>query len=47
VTIEADERALRMFTSTLAVSDFTRDVKPPADFVGGRVTDTWVAGRDK
>lgn len=47
VTIEADERALRMFTSTLAVSDFTRDVKPPADFVVGRVTDTWVAGRDK
>ncbi len=47
VTIEADERALRMFSTTLAVSDFTRDVKPPADFVVGEVTDTRVTGGDK
>lgn len=44
VTIEADEKSLRLFTSTVPVFDFTRDVKPPADFVVGRVTDTWVSG---
>ena len=47
VTIEADELSLRMFTSTRTVSDFTRDVKPPVDFVVGGVTDTWVAGGNK
>lgn len=44
MTIEADERALRMFTSTVSVSGYTRDVKPPAEFVVGKVTDTWVSG---
>jgi hypothetical protein len=47
VTIEADERALRMFTSTRSVSGFTSDVKPPADFVVGRVTDLWVSGSNQ
>lgn len=47
VTIDADEKSLRVFTSTLPVIDFTRDVQPPADFVVGRVTDTWVASGDK
>jgi hypothetical protein len=44
VTIEADETALRMFSSTRSLSGFTNDVKPPADFVVGRVSDTWVSG---
>ena len=47
VTIQADERALRMFTSTRSVSGFTCDVKPPADFIVGRVTDTWVSGANQ
>ena len=47
VTIEADERALKLFTSTVNVSGYTADVKPPAHFVVGRVADTWVAGGEK
>ena len=47
VTIEADERTLKMFSSTLNVSDYARDVKPPAHFIVGRVTDTWVTGEKK
>jgi hypothetical protein len=47
VTIEADDRSLRMFTSTVGVSDYRPDVKPPADFIVGSVTDTWVARGDK
>ena len=47
VTIEADERALKLFSSTLNVSGYTPDVKPPADFVVGQVTDTWVSGGRK
>ncbi len=46
VTIEADERSLKLLTTTLDVSGYTPDVKPPASFVVGRVTDTWVAGGD-
>ncbi len=44
VTIEADRRALRMFTSTRSISGFTTEVKPPSNFVVGKVTDTWVSG---
>ncbi len=47
VTIEADERVLRLFTSTVNVSDYTADVKPPAHFVVGQVADTWVSGGKK
>jgi hypothetical protein len=47
VTIEADERALKLFNSTLNASGYTADVKPPAHFVVGRVTDTWVSGGEK
>lgn len=43
VTIEADARALRLFSSVRDVTGFTPDVKPPADFIVGRVTDTWVS----
>jgi DNA polymerase III sliding clamp (beta) subunit (PCNA family) len=44
VTIEADEWALKMFSSIVSVTGYTADVKPPADFIVGRVTDTWVSG---
>jgi hypothetical protein len=44
VTIEADERTLKLFTSTMNVSGYTASVTPPADFVVGRVTDTWLSG---
>jgi hypothetical protein len=47
LTIEADERSLRHFTTTLSVSGYTKSVKPPADFIVGKVTDTWVSGGDK
>ncbi len=40
VTIEADEWTLKMFSSIVSVTGYTADVKPPADFVVGRVTDT-------
>ena len=43
-TVDADERALRLFSSTQPVSEFSREVKPPAKFVVGRITDTWAAG---
>lgn len=45
VTIEADEKSLRLFTSTVPNFDFTPDVKPPADFVVGKVTDAWITGQ--
>jgi hypothetical protein len=47
VTIEADERSLKLFNSTLNNSGYTSDVKPPAKFLVGQITDTWVAGGDK
>src|ERR1017187_4862126 len=47
VTIEANERALKMFTTTVGVSGYTPDVKPPATFFVGKITDVWVAGGEK
>src|ERR1019366_2568782 len=47
VTIEPDERTLKLFNSTLNNSGYTQDVKPPAKFFVGQVTDTWVAADDK
>lgn len=47
VTIEADGRTLKLFTSTVGVSGYTPDVKPPAKFFVGQVTDTWVSGGEK
>ena len=47
VTIQADEKSLRLFTTTLPVLGYTADVKPPAHFVVGRVTDTWVSSGAK
>ena len=47
VTIEADEKSLRLFTSVMPISGYTSTVLPPADFVVGRVTDTWVMGENK
>ena len=47
VTIEADERTLKLFNSTLNNSGYTADVKPPAHFVVGQITDTWVTERTK
>jgi hypothetical protein len=47
VTIEADKLALKLFTTTLNSSGYTPDVKPPAKFFVGQVTDTWVAGEKK
>lgn len=44
VTVEANEWALKMVNSTMSVTAYTADVKPPADFIVGRVTDTWVSG---
>ena len=44
ITIQADERALRFFSTTLSVSDFTRTVAPPANFIVGGVTDDWLGG---
>ena len=46
VTIEADGRVLKMFRSILKITDYTADVKPPADFVVGRVTDTNIDGSE-
>lgn len=47
VTIEADECALRRFTSAGSVSGYTNGVKPPADFVIGKATDTWASGANR
>ena len=47
VTIQADEKSLRLFTTTLPVSGYTSEVKPPANFIVGRVTDTWVSGAEQ
>jgi DNA polymerase III sliding clamp (beta) subunit (PCNA family) len=47
VTIEANEWALKMQQSIVNVTHYSADVKPPADFIVGRVTDTWVAGEKK
>ena len=44
VTVEADQLVLTMFTRAITVTHFTADVKPPADFIVGTVTDTWVSG---
>ena len=43
LTIEADEKVLKLFNSVRPSSDFTTNVKPPANFVVGRVTDTWLS----
>jgi hypothetical protein len=47
VTIQAGEKSLRLFTTTLPISGYTPTVKPPAHFVVGRVTDTWVTENTK
>ena len=47
VTIEADQVALKVFSSSMRVMGYTTDVKPPADFVVGRVTDVWLAGENR
>lgn len=47
VTIQVDEKSLRMFSTALPVSNYTNNVKPPAHFVVGRVTDTWVSGQNR
>ena len=44
IIIEADEKSLRIGNSSRTAFNYTTDVKPPADFVVGRVTDTWVTG---
>jgi hypothetical protein len=44
VTIQADQHSLRLFTTTLPISGYTKTVQPPAAFIVGRVTDVWVAG---
>lgn len=44
ITIEADEKSLRVGSSTLNVLGYMTDVRPPAHFFVGRVTDTWVSG---
>ena len=44
VTIETDKWVLTMYTHAIAVNRYTADVKPPADFIVGRVTDAWVSG---
>lgn len=38
VTIEADEKVLKMFSTNFPVLDFTPHVNPPASFVVGRVS---------
>jgi len=43
VTVEADGWVLKMFRSTVSVTGYTPDVKLPADFIVGSVTDTWVS----
>jgi len=47
VTIEADERKIKIVTFTIPSTGYTSDVKPPAKFFVGRVTDTWIAGGNK
>jgi hypothetical protein len=44
ITIEVDENSLHVLTSSLSINDYTVNAAPPADFIVGRVTDTWVAG---
>ena len=44
VTIQADEKSLRLFTTTLSVTGYTKIIQPPANFFVGRVTDTWMTG---
>lgn len=43
ITIEADAKSLRMFSSSRNVVGYTRYATPPADFVVGAVRDTWVS----
>ncbi|SPE54217.1 hypothetical protein SBV1_1770005 [Verrucomicrobia bacterium] len=47
VTIQADERALHMFTTTWPIRGYTRQVSPPGNFAVGSVTDTWLATRQE
>lgn len=42
ITIEADTKSLRLFSSVRDVLGYTRYAAPPADFVVGKVSDTWV-----
>jgi hypothetical protein len=44
VTVRAGEKSLRLFTTTLSVTGYTKTVQPPAYFFVGSVTDTWVTG---
>jgi hypothetical protein len=44
VTVKADEKAMRIFTSTVPITGFTKDVSPPSRFMVWQVTDTWVVG---
>jgi hypothetical protein len=44
VTIMVDENALHLYTSSLSVTDYKHQASPPADFLIGRVTDTWITG---
>jgi hypothetical protein len=39
ITIQADERSLRLFTTTIPISNYSKTVVPPAEFVVGHVTD--------
>lgn len=43
VLVAADRCFFTAFSHALIVKDYTADVKPPADFVVGRVTDTWLS----
>jgi len=46
ITIEADAKSLRLFSSVRDVVGYTRYATPPADFVVGEVRDTWVSPTD-
>lgn len=44
ITIEANERAMKFFSTTLPVNGYSHTVKPPGKFQVFAVTDSWVAG---
>jgi len=43
ITIEADDKSLRMFSSVRDIVGYTRYATPPADFFVGDVQDTWIS----
>ena len=45
VTIQADATGLRLFTTTMPVFSYTKNMQAPADFFVGSVNDEWVASR--